>query len=289
VSNALARLRSHFDDPLFVREGRRVVPTPYARGLAGDISRALGTLSDAARRGHRFDPATSSRRFVIGMRDAMEFALLPPLAREVQKHGPRLSVQSRRFERARLARQLGAGELDLVVDVPFASGDDLLQKELLRAELWVAMRKGHRLASAPLTLERWLSARHIVVSARAIGPVFEDLALQQIGRERDVAVRCQHYYAACRVVATSDLLLTIPRYEPDWFPLPLPMHLAPLPLPLPTLTVRLYWHRSADGDPANAWLRERLEALTPVSASPPSTRRTAPSPRRPSATTRPRA
>ncbi len=118
VSNALARLRAHFDDPLFAREGRRVVPTPYARGLAGEISRALGSLNDAVRRGHRFDPVTSTRRFVIGMRDATEFALLPRLARDVQSCGPRLSLQSTRFERGRLARQLAAGELDLAVDVP---------------------------------------------------------------------------------------------------------------------------------------------------------------------------
>src|SRR6185437_13791471 len=124
VSNALTRLRAHFDDPLFVRDGRRVVPTPHARDLAGEIARALGTLEDAVKHGRRFDPATSARRFVIGMRDAMESALLPRLARDVQRRWPGLSVQSTRFERGRLARQLAAGELDVAIDLPFASGDD---------------------------------------------------------------------------------------------------------------------------------------------------------------------
>ncbi len=262
VSNALTRLRSHFDDPLFVRDGRRIVPTSYARGLAGDIARALGALEDAVKHGRRFEPATSTRRFVVGMRDAMESAVLPRLARDLRRRWPRLSVQSTRFERGRLARQLGAGELDLAIDVPFAAGDDLLQKELLRADLCVAMRRRHPLARGPLTLERWLGARHIVVSARATGPVLEDLALRHVGRTRDVAMRCQHYYAACQVVAESDLLLTMPRYEGDWARMPLPLKVVPLPVPMAPLPVMLYWHRSADGDPGNAWMRERLEELT---------------------------
>jgi DNA-binding transcriptional LysR family regulator len=261
VSNAIARLRGHFDDPLFVREGRRIVPTPFARGLAGGISGALGSLKDTVRLGYRFDPATSTRRFVFGMRDAIEYALLPSLVRDVSAVGPSIALQSTRFERGRLAQQLGAGGLDLAVDVPFAHGEDLRQEVLVTAELRVAMRQGHPLARGRLTLDRWLSARHVVVSARATGPVLEDLALQQLGRTRDVAVRCQHYYAACEIVASSELVLTLPRYAGGWFRAPVPLHLATLPLPMNTLTMTMYWHRSTDGDPGSAWLRERFREL----------------------------
>jgi DNA-binding transcriptional LysR family regulator len=261
VSNALTRLRAHFDDPLFVRDGRRVVPTPHARSLAGEIARALGTLQDAVKHGRRFDPTTSSRRFVIGMRDSMESTLLPRLARDVQRRWPRLSLLSTRFERRRLSRQLAAGELDLAVDLPFSTGDDLMQKEFMRTELCVVMRRRHPLARGKLTLETWLSARHVVVSARPNGPVLEDLALRQLGRTRDIALRCQHYYAAWQVVAASDFLLTMPRNDGDDGTIPLPLTIAPLPVPFAPLPVMLYWHRSADGDPANRWMRERLEEL----------------------------
>jgi DNA-binding transcriptional LysR family regulator len=258
VSNALTRLRAHFDDPLFAREGRRVVPTPFARGLADDVSHSLASLADAVRRGRGFDPATSTRRFVVAMRDATEFALLPPLVRELQRHGRGLQVYSVRLERSRLARQLAEGELDFAVDLPIAVGPHVRQVELLRAGLFVAMRKKHPLAARPLTIDRWLSARHVVVSARANGPVLEDLALQQRGLERQIAVRCQHYYAACEVVAASDLLLTLPRYDGDWIRTKLPLHFAPMPLRLEPLPITLYWHRTAEEDPGNLWFRDLL-------------------------------
>ena len=261
VSNALARLRLHLEDPLFVRQGRRVVPTPLARGFADDVARALASLKDAARSGHRFDPAVSTRRFVVGMRDVLEFALLPPLVQDLAARGPHLGLHSTRLERRRMSMHLGAGDLDLAIDVPIAAGDDVLRCVLLRADLHVAMREGHPLASRKLTIERWLSARHVVVSARASGPVIEDVTLAQLGLTRDVAVRCQHYSAAAQLVAASDLLLTLPRYDGRWLRTPLPLHLKPMPLPIPPVEISMYWHRSADADAGNAWLRERIQAL----------------------------
>jgi DNA-binding transcriptional LysR family regulator len=88
------------------------------------------------------------------------------------------------------------------------------------------------------------------------------VVLQRDGLRRDIAVRCQHYYAACHVVATSDLLLVLPRYYGEWFTAHLPLKLAPLPLALPSLQVMLYWHRNAEHDPGHVWMRERLRTLT---------------------------
>ena len=261
VSNALTRLRAHFDDPLFAREGRRIAATPFAHGLAQDVSRALDSLTGAVRRGREFDPATSARRFVIAMRDATEFALLPPLVRELQRCGQHLRVHSIRLERSRLSRQLGEGELDFAVDLPFAVGPDIRQQQLMKAALCVAMRRKHPLAARPLTVARWLSARHVVVSARTSGPVLEDLALQQRGLAREVAVRCQHYYAACEVVAASDLLLTLPRFEGDWIRSRWALHLAPMPLRIGALPITLYWHHAADEDLGSLWFRDLLRRL----------------------------
>ena len=268
VSNALARLRLHFDDPLFVREGRRIVPTAVARGLSGEVARALGSLEDTLRHGHRFDPKTSTRRFVIGLRDALEAALLPALVHDLSKIAPQIRLQSTRIERSRVARQLGAGELDLVLDVPMVLGEDVRQEVVLRADLCVAMRVEHPLSRRALTIERWLSARHVVVSARASGPVLEDLALQSRNLRRDVAVRCQHYYAACQIVAHSDLLLTMPRYGAYESRAALPLHLTKMPLPMGTLNAVMYWHRTAETDAGNAWLRERVTRIAVDQASP---------------------
>ncbi|WP_028079865.1 LysR family transcriptional regulator [Solimonas soli] len=266
ISNALARLRAHFDDPLFVRDGRRVAPTPRARAVAPEITAALQTLQQALATPQVFDAGSASRRFVIGMRDLIEFALLPRLTQSVFADAPRLQLQSARIERRRTGRELAAGTLDLSIDIPTPVGEGIVQEPLFEEVLCVAMRPEHPLARGRLTTKQWLAARHVAVSSRRAGLVLEDVVLQREGLRRDVAVRCQHYYAACHVVAGSDLLLLLPRYYGEWFTAHLPLKLVPLPLALPGLQIMLYWHRNAEHDPGHAWLRERIRALTAAGA-----------------------
>ena len=82
--------------------------------------------------------------------------------------------------------------------------------------------------------------------------------LGRLGLQRHVALRCQNYEAACRVVADSDLLLTMPREHALLLRSVLGIHLLPTPMELPAIDLHLYWHRQADAMPANRWLREQL-------------------------------
>lgn len=262
ISNAIARLRVQFDDPLFVRDGRRVAATPRARAAAPEISAALQVLQQTLATPQIFDAASSSRRFVLGMRDVLEFAMMPRLTQALLSEAPRLQLQSARIERRRLDRELAAGALDLSIDVPVPVGEGVIQEPLFEETLCVAMRPEHPLARGRLTVRQWLAARHVAVSSRRVGLVLEDVVLQREGLRRDVAVRCQYYYAACHVAATSDLLLVLPRYYGEWFTAHLPLKLVRLPLELPSLQVMLYWHRNAEHDPGHAWLREQIRSLT---------------------------
>ncbi len=261
VSNALARLRAHFDDPLFVRSGRSVAPTPLAHEIVGDIYAALQTLQGSVLRGNQFRPDRSTRRFAIGMRDSLEFVVMPPLLRKLQNYAPQLAVHSVRVEREQLTRQLAAGDLSLALDVPQTVGSDVHQRTLFKDPLCVVMRHGHPLASAPLTASVWLAARHVTVSARISGPVFEDLALRRQGLDRDVSARCQHYYSACHVAAASDLLLTAPRHYAEWFNRHTRVHIVDAPLELPMLEIVMYWHQSAEDDSGSRWLRQLIAQL----------------------------
>lgn len=261
VSNALARLRKQVGDPLFVRDGRRMVPTPTAKAMAPEVLGALDALHASARRVERFDPAAAQRRFVVAMRESMELPLLVPLLREVTDRAPGVRIQSVPIDRKTIGRQLLAGDVDLAIDVPFAVGEDVRRHPLFEAELCLALRKGHPLLKRPLTLERWLAARHVAVSGRPSGPVLEDLVLERRGSERDVIVRCQSYHAACHLVSTSDLVLVLPRLFGEWFRRQLPLSLAHLPIKAPTLQVMLYWSRGNDAVAGHAWLRGLVQAL----------------------------
>ena len=80
VSNALARLRREFDDPLVVRDGRGVVPTPRTIALAPALTDALQSLERAISN-ESFDPATTTRRFTLALADAGQSSQLPKLGR----------------------------------------------------------------------------------------------------------------------------------------------------------------------------------------------------------------
>ena len=257
VSNALARLRQHFDDPLFVRRGRQIAPTPLADSIADDVQAALSTLQDSIYRGQDFDPGHSQRRFVLGLGDTMEFLLLPPLAGHLSAVAPGIRLQSRRLRRDQLSRHLALGELSLAVDVPQPVDDSIEQLPLRSEPLCVLMRADHPLATA-LTLEAYLAGVHVGVSGRGEGILFEDRQLLQRGLKRDVRIRGQSYHAASHVVAVSHLLLTLPHQLGERYAKLLGLALQPLPLELPTLDMHLYWHRSANADAGHRWLREQI-------------------------------
>lgn len=269
VSNALSRLRSELNDALFVRDGRRMVPTPLARRVAPQVELALAALDSALRHDSPgFAPERSTRAFVLGMRESPELAVLLGLAPLLSAHKKRIAVHSVRFERGKLARLLRASALDLAIDVRLPVPDDVRFQPLFRDGLCMAVRRRHPLRARLTDVASWLSLRHVVVSARPRGPLLEDAVLARLGIERDVAVRCQHYHAACQLVARTDFTLLIPRRYGEHFAEPLGLTLLPLPLPLPDLELGLYWHASAERDEGLQWLIRQLTTLSQAGLSP---------------------
>ena len=262
VSNALARLRLQFDDALFIRDGRRMVPTPRANLIAPQVAAALDALEQVLSGEQRFEPRSAERRCTIGLRELLEFSLLPDLYGELQTQAPGINLHSSRIDRRRLERMLTSGAFDLAIDVRLPVGEDIRHRLLFREELCLAVRSGHPFTRRKPTVEDWLAARHVVVASKAGGPVLEDLALERRDLRRQIAVRCQHYYAACRVVAGSDLVLMLPRHYASQLQQSLALKLLPPPMHTPALEILLYWHRNAERDAGIVWIRERLVALT---------------------------
>jgi len=257
VSHALARLREQLGEPLFVREGRGVAPTPLAERLAPEIREALTLLQQAVHRTRQFEPGRDVVELAIAMNDELEPSLLPGLIERLRASAPKVRVASVRVERAKLERDLASGRLDLAIDVAQPTSAGLLHTPLLRDSFRVVSARRRK-----LDLAAYLAARHVTVSSRRTGLALEDLVLNRLGHQREIAVRCQHYEAACRIVAGSDLLLTMPRRHAEAIAASLGNHLLPMPLELPPLEIHLYWHRQTDLDPRGRWLREQLLALT---------------------------
>jgi DNA-binding transcriptional LysR family regulator len=257
VSNALKRLRETFGDALFVRTPRGVAPTPVADHVAPRIKEALKLLGSSLTEGEPFAPGAASRAFSLGMHDIDEAILLPRLMERLGRLAPGVSVECYEVPRRELERELASGELDFALDVPLFSVPQLCRQQVSTERYVCVVRPGHPTAAGTLTLEAYLALEHVHVSTRRRGVGHVDMALEQLGRERRIQLRMKSYMAAPQVVASTDLALTIPRALAALYDLAI----LELPFAVDPLVQYLYWHRSADQDRANLWMRGVLLGL----------------------------
>ena len=124
--------------------------------------------------------------------------------------------------------------------------------------LAVLARKDHPSIQGTLTLDSYLTMEHILITGRRRGGGYEDIALGRLGMSRRIRVRCQHYAAACEIVARSDLLATMARSQAEVSSREGDTQVLPFPLEIPPLEMFLYWHANVDADPGSQWLRAAL-------------------------------
>ena len=258
ISHSLGRLRELFKDELFAREGRAMVPTPLARNLIEPVRRALRGLEVTLNELERFDPATTQRRFVIAVRDVFESTLLTPLLKRVSQVAPSVDVAAVQLERREFESELAAGTLDAALDVLLPLSDQVRRRRISLDRQVVVARKNHPAVRRGLTLATYLKQHHVLVSSRRRGPALEDVELSRQGLSRRIRLRCQHYFAACRVVSQTDLVLTMPGNYAKIANRQFGNQILPLPLSMPPLDAYLYWHANVENEPANKWLREQI-------------------------------
>jgi len=260
ISHALGRLREMFGDPLFERDGRSMVPTPMARSLIEPVRRSLRGLELTMNEVSRFDPAVTERRFTLSVRDVLEATLLPVLMRRVTESAPLIGINTVRVDRRELAAALAAGTVDAAIDMLLPLSGDIRRMRIAVDPLVVIVRHGHPAVGdgVDIDMDSYLRQEHILVSSRRSGPGLEDIELHRLGVERRVRLRCQHYFAACRVVSLTDLVLTMPESYARIANRQYGNQILPFPLSVPMLDAFLYWHASVEQEPANRWLREQL-------------------------------
>lgn len=254
VSNALARLRETFNDPLFVRTAQGMVPTPMAQNIIGPVRNALQLLRVSVQESRTFNPVQANKTFRISMTDLTEAVVLPPLFQRLRRLAPNVKIESMLAKRRETTKELAAGRLDFAMDAPLNTDPQVRHVKLLEDRYVCAMRRGHPLAKDKLSVEEYLSLSHIHISSRRSGLGMVDLALGKMGQQRKIALRSQHYMMATQVIQQTDMALTVP----ERFARRHDLHQIPLPVDIPPLETHIYWHESTDQDPANRWMREQM-------------------------------
>lgn len=257
VSSKLARLRHDFKDPLFVRSGRRMVPTPVAQNAIQSVRAALALLRASDRHLDTFDARSSDRTFTICMGGIAETLLLPALIRTLRSTAPNIRLNSWQLGSAELARELLAGRLNCAINALLPVHAQLHCQQIIKDRYVCLLRRDHPMAQQPLSLADYLKLGHVLYSARQEGLGFVDNALKRLGHERSIVVRSQAYLSARELIRTTDLAITLPSCAAQLFD----VAVMELPFTMPPLELLLYWHDSTHDDPASRWLRNVLLRL----------------------------
>jgi len=259
VSHSLGKLRTYFDDPLFIRQGNEMRPTPVAKNVVADVREALYQLRVCLVQSRQFEPMTSRKHFTISLLGSLEATYLPLLMQSLIKESPHITLKSnRRVNRSELENKLASGDIDLAIDALVPVSNNILHKQLEQDQYVVITRKNHPAITQGLDLETYLSLEHILVSSRSSGPGLEDFELSRLGFHRKIALRCQHALAACMITITSEKIFTLPKKAAEMYSKMLDISIFPMPVDLPSLDIHLYWHTNVDKEPANKWMRNKL-------------------------------
>ena len=263
MSRTLARLREATGDPLLVRAGRSLVPTPRALDLRGRVGPLVKDAEDVLRPAETLDLKRLTRTFTLRTRDGFVENFGPALVARVAKDAPGARL---RFvpKPDKDSDSLRDGTVDLETGVIGEStGPEVRAQALFRDRFIGVVRKGHPLSQGRITAKRYAASGHVLVSRRGAEKGQIDEALRLMGLDRNIVAIVDSFSAALAFARGSDLVASIPERHTD--ALRAGMYGFTLPVALPEVTVSLLWHPRLDADPAHQWLRKCVSEV--VSAS----------------------
>ncbi|MEP6536203.1 MAG: LysR family transcriptional regulator [Bryobacteraceae bacterium] len=253
MSRALARLRKTTGDPLLVRAGRGLVPTPRALELRERVSRLVQDAEMVLRPAEKLNLKQLVRTFTLRTREGFVENFGPDLIARAGAEAPgvRLCFMQKTNKENKSLRE-GAVDLETGV-VGKTTGPEVRAQALFRDRFIGVVRMGHALSQGEITPSRYAEGRHIGVSRQGLdkGPV--DEASQPFGLEREIVTIVSGFSAALVLARASDLIASVPERQTG--NLCDGMHSFSLPFPAPEVTISLLWHPRLDADPAHRWLR----------------------------------
>jgi DNA-binding transcriptional LysR family regulator len=258
ISKVLARLRGHFGDPLFIRNGNAMHPTPKALEIAEPL-RGMLVASDSLRiSSAAFDPGKSDRIFALLVTDVGMMQFLPSLMSRVGKEGPRLSLRAVPFDSKHFESKLESGEADLALGA-FPNAPRGLRRQRLYFSGYLSVaRKNHPKLATLRSRSGFRSARHIIVMASDTGHAAHRMVQQALEAEivpENVSLRLSSFIAAAVVASRTDGIATVPTNVATFFAEQLELTTFRPPMPLPTYEIAQYWHERYHRDPGHRWLR----------------------------------
>lgn len=258
MSHSLRQLRDIVGDPILVRDGNRMLPTPRAQEMARPLRAALQQLRQIVTMSSSFDPSQCQQAFRLAMNERAAVQIVPALYRRIAKVAPSIRLDVQDYRGAAAVEALSLGEVDAYVGMPLER-QAIIEKPWLSVDFVAVCRAGHPDIDETLDLETYCRLPHALVGIRHTGPSPIDLLLEKLGKSRHIAVRLQSFLAAPWLVTETNLLLTMTRQGALHFKRYLDLQILDLPFTAPNASAVMSWHERFDAAPASAWFRTVLQ------------------------------
>jgi len=258
VSAQLARLRTHFDDPLLLPGPRGMLPTARAEALREPLRLALEAVERAVAPPDTFNPANAEVTWRIAATDYTSSALVLPALNLIRAAAPQSRMAVLALNPPLVAQQLEKGELDVVFHTGDNASPTLHQRKLFSERYVLAGRRDHPQLQRTPTLDQFCQLEFVMVSPDGGGfSAATDTALAKLGRSRRVVLSVPHFLFMQETLANSDLVAVLPerlvRHASQ-------LAVIDLPLEVPGFDILLLWHERLHRDPAQQWLRQQIVA-----------------------------
>lgn len=261
VSNAISRMRVSFGDPVFVKEGRGVVATPFAQSLWQQTRKHLQSLKDAVDP-QPFDPATTRQEFRIGVSDLTVDIYWSKLRQKIEQGAAGVDVLAVPFTSATMENMLLNAEVDFVISQATPSmAPQLRHIHLFDSYYACTMGNHHPLAHKPLQLEDFTQADHLMVSLSGDRQGIVDCMLSDLGLERRVAMTTNHFSVVPKLLRENTLIATLPFGAIFEYTHCGELWVTKPPIDIPIKPISLIWHERNERNPAHRWLRDAITCI----------------------------
>ncbi|MCX6126464.1 MAG: LysR family transcriptional regulator [Proteobacteria bacterium] len=259
ISRALARLRIEFNDPLFVRTPKGMLPTAKALALEKPLFELLERVTAFYKAPTAFDPATAKGLIRIATTDYFEQVIWVDLVGALNRQAPGLKFVTLMTGSEFPMDAMRDGTVHLAIAGFFGDLPNGFMRQALFSDHFLSvLRKDHPSAKRSLTLEKFLKLSHLVVSPRGDHSGVVDFELQKRGKQRHVAASVCSFLSSGPLVAQSNFVLTAPAKLVERFTTYLPLKAMPPPISLPKINVVQVWHERFHNDAMLSWVRKMI-------------------------------
>lgn len=263
LSSALGKLREFFGDPLFVRSGNTMQPTPRVSEIMGPVREVLARIGTEIVASPVFDPAGSHQPIVLALSDVGEVVFLPAVLAQLRRVAPHTSLRSVSLPAEDIAAGLEAGTIDLALGYfPDLTRHNFFQQTLFADTFTCLLRAGHPLKASRLTLKQFLQLDHAVIRAESRTEEVIERFLARKRIRRRVVLTTPHFASVPPIVEQSDLVVTVPEPLARYFSsVSARIRVVKPPFDAPRIDLRQIWHRKFHHDARSRWLRALMCTL----------------------------